>query len=139
MALWNTIPGSSGRSTSVQILSAAAGYILLSLCVQVSWSLIGHDFSSPLFSVKTPDITPIVVAKHNNRIVGDIHPLIAVLQHLAAEGPYLGCLGEGLACHIRDDLALVGHDAFQRPEIGPRAAGIRHGHVTIAGIIPEGG
>ena len=76
----------------------------------------------------TSDVAPVVVAKQDNDIIGHAHSFVIVVEHLFIERPHLLRLTRGSASDVCDDVALVLHDALQKPRIGL----LTHSLVAIA-------
>ena len=61
----------------------------------------------------TADVAPVVIAKHDEHIVGHIEAQVVEVLHLLVERPHLRCLVGLLACHLGDDAALVADDVLE--------------------------
>ena len=61
----------------------------------------------------TTNVTPVVVAKHDEHIVGHIEAQVVEVLHLLVECPHLRRLVGLLACHLGDDAALVADDILE--------------------------
>ena len=61
----------------------------------------------------TTNVTPVVVAKHDEHIVGHIEAQVVEVLHLLVECPHLRRAVGLLACHLGDDAALVADDVLE--------------------------
>ncbi len=75
-----------------------------------------------------PHVAPVVVAEQQRHVIGHLHALVVIVEHLLVESPHLWRLAGFLASLLGDDFALVADDLGHELGVGL----IAHGLVTVA-------
>ena len=62
----------------------------------------------------TSHVSPVVVAKQDEHVVGNAHTLIVIVEHFLIQCPHLRCLAGWFSSYLLDDFPLVFHDALKQ-------------------------